>query len=67
MRVVEKPRFRFKAVILDDSVVYLGSINPLQVITVKYIPADYMLRFVSEALVSEIVERFMPEYEEWLK
>jgi hypothetical protein len=67
VKVVEKPRFHFKAVIIDDSIIYVGSINPLQVITVKYIPADYMLRFVSEALVDEIVEKFIPEYQEWLK
>jgi len=67
VKVVEKPRFHFKAAIVDDSIIYLGSINPLQMVTVRYIPADYMLRFVSEALVSEIVERFMPEYEDWLK
>jgi hypothetical protein len=34
---------------------------------VRYIPADYMLRFVSEALVDEIIERFIPDYQEWLK
>ncbi len=67
IKVVEKPKFHFKAVIIDDSIIYIGSINPLQIITVKYIPADYMLRFVSEALVSEIIDRFIPEYEEWLK
>jgi hypothetical protein len=62
VKVVEKPRFHFKAVIIDDSIIYVGSINPLQVVTVRYIPADYMLRFVSEALVDEIVEKFIPEY-----
>jgi hypothetical protein len=34
---------------------------------VRYVPADYMLRFVSEALVDEIFERFALEYQEWLK
>jgi hypothetical protein len=29
----------------------------LQIITLRYIPADHMLRFVSEALVDEITER----------
>ena len=67
VKVVKKPKFHFKAVIIDDSIIYLGSINPLQIVTVRYVPADYMLRFVSEALVSEIIERFIPEYEEWLK
>jgi hypothetical protein len=67
IKVVEKPRFHFKSVIIDESIIYVGSINPLQIVTVKYIPADYMLRFVSEALVDEIVEKFIPEYQEWLK
>ena len=67
VKVIERPRFHFKAVIIDDSIIYIGSINPLQIITVRYIPADYMLIFVSEALVDEIIERFIPEYQEWLK
>jgi len=67
IKVVERPKFHFKAVIIDDSIIYVGSINPLQVVTVRYIPADYMLRFVSEALVDEILERFIPEYQELLK
>jgi hypothetical protein len=67
IKVIEKDKFHFKAVIIDDSIIYVGSINPLQIITVKYIPADYMLRFVSEALVDEITERFIPEYQDWLK
>jgi hypothetical protein len=67
IRVVERPRFHFKAVVIDDSIIYVGSINPLHVVTLRYIPADYMLRFVSEALVDEILEKFMPEYREWLK
>jgi len=67
IKVIEKEKFHFKAVIIDDSIIYVGSINPLQIITVKYIPADYMLRFVSEALVDEITERFIPEYQDWLK
>ncbi len=67
IKVVEKPRFHFKAVIIDDSIIYVGSINPLSIVTVRYVPADYMLRFVSEALVDEIFERFAPEYQEWLK
>jgi hypothetical protein len=67
IKVVEKPRFHFKAVVVDDSIIYVGSINPLSIVTVRYVPADYMLRFVSEALVDEIFERFAPEYQEWLK
>ena len=50
-----------------DSAFYIGSINPLLIVTVRYIPADYMLRFVSEALVDEILERSVPDYQEWLK
>jgi hypothetical protein len=67
IKVIEKEKFHFKAVIIDDSIIYAGSINPLQIVTVRYIPADYMLRFVSEALVDEIVERLIPEYQDWLK
>ena len=67
IKVIEKEKFHFKAVIIDDSIIYVGSINPLQIVTVRYIPADYMLRFVSEALVDEITERFIPEYQDWLK
>jgi len=59
VKVIEKPRFHFKAVIIDDAIIYIGSINPLQIITVRYVPADYMLRFVSEALVDEIIEKFI--------
>ncbi|WP_428287298.1 hypothetical protein [Infirmifilum sp.] len=46
---------------------YSGSINSLQMVTVKYTPADYVLRFVSGALALGIVNRFKPEYEEWLE
>jgi hypothetical protein len=67
IKVIEKSKFHFKTVIIDDSIIYVGSINPLQIITLRYIPADYMLRFVSEALVDEITERFIPEYQEWLR
>ena len=67
IKVIEKSRFHFKAVIIDDSIIYMGSINPLQIVTLRYVPADYMIRFVSEALVNEILEKFMPGYEEWLK
>jgi hypothetical protein len=66
IKVIEHSRVHFKSVIIDDSIIYLGSINPLSIVTLKYIPADYMLRFVSEALVDEIIEKF-PEREEWFK
>lgn len=67
IKVVEKSRFHFKAVIIDDSIIYIGSINPLQIVTLKYVPADYMVRFVSEAFVDEVLEKFMPDHQEWLK
>jgi hypothetical protein len=66
VKVVENARVHFKSVIIDDSIIYIGSINPLSIVTVRYVPADYMLRFESEALVYEIIEKF-PEYEEWFK
>ena len=66
IKVVEHSRVHFKSVIIDDSIIYIGSINPLSSVTIRYIPADYMLRFVSEALVDEIFERF-PERDEWFK
>jgi len=66
---VKEPRLHFKAVIIDDEVIYIGSINPLSVITVREIPSDYMLRFESEALVDEIVENAIGRdvYEAWLR
>uniref|UniRef100_A0A7C4S5I5 PLD phosphodiesterase domain-containing protein n=2 Tax=Archaeoglobaceae TaxID=2232 RepID=A0A7C4S5I5_9EURY len=67
VKVVEKSRFHFKAVIIDDSTIYIGSINPLQIVTLRYVPADYMMRFVSEAFVDEVLEKFMPDHQEWLK
>ncbi len=67
IEVTEKSRSHFKAVIIDDSIIYMGSINPLQIVTLRYVPADYMIRFVSEALVDEVLEKFMPGYQEWLK
>ena len=68
VKVVEKPQFHFKAAIIDDSIIYIGSINPLSIITIYYVPADFMLRFVSEALVDEVVEKFVTkeEYASWL-
>jgi len=56
-----------KAVVIDDSIIYVGSINLLHIVTLRYVPADYMMRFVSEALVDEVLEKFMPGYQEWLE
>ncbi len=66
--VVKEPRLHFKAVIIDNKIIYLGSINPLSILTFKEIPADYMIRFESEALVDEIIESAIGReiYEEWL-
>ena len=65
---VKEPRLHFKAVIIDNEIIYLGSINPLSVLTVREIPADYMIRFESEALVDEIIENAISRktYELWL-
>ncbi len=65
---VEEPRLHFKAVIIDNEIIYLGSINPLSVLTYQEIPADYMIRFESEALVDEIIENAIGKeiYELWL-
>ncbi len=65
---VKEPRLHFKAVIIDNEIIYLGSINTLSVLTVKEIPADYMIRFESEALVDEIIENAIGRevYEQWL-
>ena len=45
IKVVEQPKLHFKAVIIDNEISYIGSINPLSIITVKYTPPNYMLRF----------------------
>ena len=68
IKVFKQPKLHFKSAIIDDSVVYLGSINPLSITTVSYIPPDYMIRFESEALVDEIVENVIGKerYESWL-
>lgn len=65
---VEEPRLHFKAVIIDNEVIYLGSINPLSILTLREIPADYMIRFESEALIDEIIENAIGRevYEKWL-
>ena len=54
--VAKEPRLHFKAVIMDNEIIYLGSINPLSILTIREKPADYMIRFESEALVDEIIE-----------
>jgi len=55
--VFERERLHFKAVIVDNEILYIGSINPLSLRVVEYLPEDYMLRFVSEALTTEIIDR----------
>ena len=52
-----RERLHFKAVIIDDEILYVGSINPLSVMMVTYLPEDYMLRFVSEALTAEVIDK----------
>lgn len=68
VKVTVESRLHFKAVIIDNEVIYLGSINPLSIITIKYVPPDYMVRFESEALVDEILENAIGKdtYERWI-
>ena len=68
IKVATEPKLHFKAAIIDHEIIYLGSINPLSTITIKYVPPDYMVRFESEALVDEIVENAIGReiYEKWL-
>jgi len=68
VKVVTESKLHFKAVIIDNETIYLGSINPLSVLTVKYIPPDYMVRFESEALIDEIIENTIGRelYEKWI-
>lgn len=68
IKVVTEQRLHFKSVIIDNEVIYLGSINPLSIITIKHVPPDYMVRFESEALVDEIIENAIGRdiYEKWL-
>jgi len=54
IEVQEIEKLHFKGIFIDHSIVYIGSINPLSVITISGIPEDYMLRFESEALVDEL-------------
>ncbi len=65
---VKEPTLHFKAVIIDNKIIYLDSINPLSILTYREIPADYMIRFESEALVDEIIENAIGRkiYEQWL-
>ena len=65
---VKEPTLHFKAVIIDNEIIYLGSINPLSILTYREIPADYMIRFESEALVDEIIENAIGRetYEQWI-
>lgn len=65
---VSEPKLHFKTVIIDNTIIYLGSINPLSILTEWEIPADYMIRFESEALVDEIIENAIgiEIYEKWL-
>lgn len=69
IKVVEVDALHFKAVIVDEEIIYLGSINPLSITPKEYYPPDYMVRFASEALVDEIVENVLSRdrYEEMLK
>jgi len=69
IKIVEVDALHFKAVIVDDEILYLGSINPLSILPREYYPPDYMVRFVSEALVDEIIEKVLTreEYEKLLK
>jgi hypothetical protein len=68
IKVFSKEKLHFKAVIIDDEILYVGSINPLSVITINALPADYMLRFDSEALVNEIIETAIgkKDFEEYI-
>ena len=68
VKVAVEPKLHFKAAIIDNEIIYLGSINPLSIITIKYVPPDYMVRFESEALVDEIVENAIGKdiYEKWI-
>ena len=69
IKVVEVDALHFKAIIIDDETLYLGSINTLSMLPKEYYPPDYMVRFVSEALVDEIIEKVLTreEYEKLLK
>jgi len=57
IKVVEKEKLHFKAAVIDDDILYIGSINLLSIVLDKYIPEDYMLRFISEALTAEVIDK----------
>ncbi|MCR6692989.1 MAG: hypothetical protein MRT15_11400 [archaeon YNP-LCB-003-016] len=63
---MEIEALHFKAVIVDDEIVYLGSINILSLLPIEYYSPDYMVRFESEALTDEIIENVIgrKKYEE---
>ncbi len=52
--VILKKNMHFKTVIIDNEIVYIGSINPLS--TVPRTSNDYMIRIVDKNLVEEIEE-----------
>jgi phosphatidylserine/phosphatidylglycerophosphate/cardiolipin synthase-like enzyme len=66
IKVMEIEALHFKAVIIDDEIIYLGSINILSLLPIEYYPPDYMVRFESEALTDEIIENVIgrKKYEE---
>ncbi|HID40773.1 MAG TPA: hypothetical protein EYP33_01305 [Pyrodictium sp.] len=59
VEVFEKEKLHFKAVIIDDGIIYLGSINILSIMPIEFYPPDYMIRFESEGLVDEIMENIL--------
>jgi len=66
--VFEREKLHFKAVIIDDEILYIGSINPLSIMVITYLPEDYMLRFTSEVLVDEVLDNAIKreEFEKYL-
>jgi len=70
IRVIEIDALHFKAIIIDDEIIYLGSINVLSIVPLEYYPPDYMVKFESEVLVEEIIENVLGRekyYKEVLK
>lgn len=63
--IMEGPKLHFKSVVIDNAIIYLGSINPLSILTEWKIPADYMMRFESKALVDEVIENVIEIYEKY--
>lgn len=62
-------KLHFKAAIIDGKILYVGSINFLSVTTEEVTPEDYMLRFESEGLVAEVVDRVLgwETYSDWIE